>query len=189
MTPKNASSPAHSLQFVQTSPETSVPQALDVGSIHFAMPQDFAADEVMMSFRAPPPALKTPLLLNKQITVRPNLIVHRRPIDPQTSVELVCGEICAELASSIPDLQNLATSRLQFADQVIGMLVIFDYSARDASVRQYQAIRVDGGMLTTLSLTIDGLSLDQETHAHYVSVLTQATLKRSAAMSAAHGVS
>ncbi len=141
-------------------------------------PQDWSPDEVMMSFRAPPSDLKSPMVLNKQLVVRPNLIVHRRPVDAKSapSIEIVCGEVCAELVSSIPGMENLTTGRFEFQDGASGMLAAFDFPAgNDARVRQFQAMRLDGGMLTTLTLSIDATLLTAELTASYLRTLASAT--------------
>ena len=126
-----------------------------------------------MSFRAPPPDVKSPLLLNKQLTVRPNLMVHRRPA--KGTVELLCGEICAELVSSIPGMESLVTGHFKFADGVQGMLVSFDFPAGgDARVRQLQAMRLDVEQLTTLTLSIDATTLNDASYQRYLASLASA---------------
>lgn len=131
----------------------------------------------MLSFRAPAPDLKSPLLLNKQLTVRPNLIVHRRMVPTGSHLELLCGEICAELVSAIPGMENLSSSPLQFTDGGRGLLVAFDFPAgQDAKVRQFQAMRLDDGLFTTLTLSIDATLLTPELQAHYVQSLSSVSV-------------
>lgn len=144
-------------------------------SLQFELPDNFSSDEVILSFRAPAPTLNTKLTLNKQLAVRSNLLVHRRMLDSETTIEMVCGEVCAELVSSIPSLENLASSRFEFADGAQGMLVLFDFAAGDqARVRQYQAMRLDGVSLSTLTLSVDGTTLDQAQHNQYLNLLSRA---------------
>jgi hypothetical protein len=144
----------------------------NLAGLAFDPPAEFLPDEQLVSFRAPPPDLKSPMLLNKQLTVRPNLMVHRRPAGG--SIEMICGEICAELVSAIPGMDNLVTGHFAFADGVQGMLLSFDFPANDARVRQFLAMRIDNGMLTTLTLSVDGATLNEAAQKRYLGSLASA---------------
>ncbi|MCC6808100.1 MAG: DcrB-related protein [Deltaproteobacteria bacterium] len=145
--------------------------------LRFDAPNDFSPDEAILSLRAPMPDLKTPLAMNRALTVRPNLIVHRRMVADGTSVEMICGEVCAELASAIPSMENMATARMKFKDGAVGMLVSFDFAATEhAKVRQFQALRLDASLLTTMTLSVDATTLTDELTKHWLDVLASASL-------------
>lgn len=143
----------------------------------FDTPQGFEPDEAVLSFRAPMPALSTPLAMNKTLTVRPNLIVHRRVVADGASIEMLTGEICAELANAMSSMENMATAEMKFKDGAHGMLVSFDFAANEhAKVRQFQALRLDGSLFTTLTLSVDATTLNDATMKHWLDVLASASL-------------
>lgn len=125
--------------------------------LSYEAPAGFEPVEVMVTLKGPPvDDLKDPRALQKQFPIRPNLILHRRGVQPGASVDMLCGEICAELVSSISGLSNLLTGPFSFADGAEGMLVSFDFPAgKAATVRQFQAMRLDGETFTTATLTVD----------------------------------
>lgn len=130
--------------------------------LRFDPPDGFAADEAMLSLRGPPPAAVDPRVLQKQWPIRPSLIVHRRSVG-DADLELLAGEITAELVNSIVGMQGLTTERFAFDDGAAGFVIGFDFPAPEASTaRQYQALRKDDGVLTILTLTVDGMRLAAE---------------------------
>ena len=120
-------------------------------------PAGFEPVEVMVTLKGPAvDDLKDPRALQKQYPIRPNLILHRREVRPGATVDMLCGEVCAELVSSISGLSNLLTGPFEFSDKSEGMLVTFDFPAgKAATVRQFQAMRLDGDSFTTATLTVD----------------------------------
>jgi hypothetical protein len=146
-----------------------------IRGLRFDPPDGFLADEVMVSLRAPPPQLVDPRVLQKQVPVRANLIVHRRRIGDEADLELCAGEICAELVNSVVGMQSLTTERFAFDDGAPGMIVGFDFPAAEAAtVRQYQALRIDDGVLSILTLTIDGARLNDDAKATWLKCLSSA---------------
>jgi hypothetical protein len=152
-----------------------------LNGLRFDPPGDFQPDEAILSLSAPMPALKAPLAVQKQLLVRPNLIVHRRLVSASASVPMLCGEICAELAAAMPTMENLATAEISFKDGARGMLVSFDFAAgaANAKVRQFQALRLDGPLFSTLTLSVDATTLNDELTKHWLSVLASASLVES----------
>ncbi|HMQ73811.1 MAG TPA: ABC transporter permease, partial [Rubrivivax sp.] len=66
------------------------------------------------------------------------------------------GEVPAELVSSVAGLSGLTTEAFAFKDGAPGMIVSFDFGAPEVgTARQYHALRNDGRVLTTLTLTVD----------------------------------
>lgn len=144
----------------------------DIHGLTLNLPEGFSADEVMVTLKGPPAShLKDPRMLQKQHPVRPNLIIHRRLINGEADVELLCGEICAELVSAIDGMQNLSTKSFAFADGAQGMLVSFDFPVKQATVQQHQALRLDGAVFTTLTLTVDASTFNDKSKEDYFSTM------------------
>jgi hypothetical protein len=138
----------------------------DIHGVHLDPPPDFTVDEVMVTLRGPAmDHLKEPRLLQKQHPVRPNLIIHRRAVGEGALLDLLCGEICAELVNSIDGMQNLASEPFVFADGCAGFLVTFDFPVRQATVRQFQTMRLDAAILTTLTMTVEATSFNDQAKA------------------------
>ncbi len=143
-----------------------------VPPLPFDAPPQFELSEVMVSFRGPDTAgLKEPRAMQRQFPIRPNLIMHRRPA-PDANLEMLTAEMCAELLTTIDGIKDLSTEALTFADGAEGSLVSFDFPAGKAmTVRQYQAVRVDEGQLSTLTLTLDSSTLNETSWATYQKTL------------------
>ncbi len=138
-------------------------------------PPDFVVDQAMISFRAPAPTALEPRLLQKQTTIRPSLIVHRRDVGEAATLPILAGEITAELVSSITGLSALTSEAFAYADGAAGILIGFDFGADEVgTARQYHAIRKDGRILTTLTLTIDKLTLNDATKSKWLTLLSSA---------------
>jgi hypothetical protein len=141
------------------------------GGLRFDVPPEFTVDQTMVSLRAPPPTAGEPRVLQKQTAVRPSFIVHRRDVG-DTALEVLMGEVTAELVSSIGGLTALTTEGLTFADGAPGLVVSFDFGAPEVgTARQYHALRKDGGVLSTLTLTVDKLSLNDPTKQKWLTML------------------
>jgi hypothetical protein len=137
-------------------------------------PPEFVMDQTMVSFRAPPPTEGDPRLLQRQTAIRPSLIVHRRYVG-DVSVEVLAGEVTAELVTSIVGLSALTTESFDYADGAIGILVGFDFAADEVgTARQYHALRKDGPVLTTITLTIDKLSLNDAQKTRWLTMIASA---------------
>ena len=136
----------------------------DIHGLPFSPPPDFGIAEIMVTLRGPSVAgLKDPRALQPQRAIRPNLIVHQRALPAESTLDLLCGEMCAELLTSIEQLENLQTAPFPFADGADGRLVQFDFAAAKAmTVRQFQALRLDGNIFTTLTLTVSTTTLTDE---------------------------
>src|SRR5262245_33313452 len=117
-------------------------------SLRFNPPAEFIEEEVLQTYRMPyVPGLKEPRVLQAQVPVRPNLIVHRRKIEAEDIAD-VAATICDQLMKSIEGLSEIATSELVFKDGVEGMLLEFSFPAvGNYSVVQMQALRIDAGVL------------------------------------------
>ena len=142
--------------------------------LSFEPPAELVAEEALLTLRAPP-GPSDPRLLQKQIPVRANLIVHRRRVGAEATLALLSAEVSAELASTVVGLRGLASEELTFADGVRGVIVSFEFPMREvASARQFHALRLDGDTFTDLTLTVDGLTLNDATKNKWLDVLASA---------------
>lgn len=141
--------------------------------MQFAPPADFELVETMLSLRAPlRQELRDPRMvqgiLNKQTTVQPNLIVHRRQAPDDATLEGLVAEACAEFVRSMVQIENVQKEPFVFADQREGFLVTFDFPTTSTqTLRQFHAFRLDDEMLTTLTLTVDGAVLTDDDDESY----------------------
>lgn len=147
-----------------------------VHGLPFTPPEGWDVTEVMVQLKGPPvDDLKDPRMMQSQYPLRPNLIVHRRQMPAGADVDMVCAEICAELVHSIEGMKDLSTEALSFGDGTEGRVVQFDFPAgKAATVRQFQAMRLDEDVLTTLTLTVDATTLTDERKAAYFASLATA---------------
>ncbi len=140
----------------------------------FDPPADLAPEEATLILRAPP-GPSDPRLLQRQLPVRANLIVHRRRVGPEATLPLMVAEVSAELVSTVTGLRALATEDLRFADGAPGVIVSFEFPMREvAAARQFHALRLDDGVLTDLTLTVDGLTLNDAARKKWFDVLASA---------------
>lgn len=137
-------------------------------------PPEMVIEESMLTLRSPP-GPSTPLALQKQIPVRPNLIVHRRRVGPNATMSLLVGEVSAELASTIIGMKGLATEQITYTDGKQGVIVSFEFPMREvASVRQFHALRLDDDVFTDVTLTVDGTTLNDAAKNKWRNVLLSA---------------
>lgn len=129
--------------------------------VRFAPPAEFELVETMLSFRAPnKEELRDPRLLHRQVSVRPNVIVHRKQAKPGVALVDLVGTALAEFIRTMVQLENVQKSEFAFQDGSNGFLIRFDYPAtKDKTLRQYHAFRLDDGILTTLALTADAVTV------------------------------
>jgi hypothetical protein len=152
--------------------------------LRFDPPTDFVVDQTMISFRAPPPTEGDPRVLQKQTAIRPSLIVHRREVGTVAPLEILAGEVTAELVSSVDGISGLSSESFTFADDAMGIIISFDFGAPEVgTARQYHALRKDDGVLTTLTLTIDRLTLNEQTKSRWLALFASAVTDGSGALS------
>jgi hypothetical protein len=139
--------------------------------LKLAVPDEFAVDQAMVSFRAPAPVAGDPRVLRRQTVVRPSLIVHRREVG-DTGLEILAGEVAAELLSSIGGLSGLVTEPIAYVDGTHGVVVSFDFgSVEVGTARQFHALRKDAGVLTTVTLTLDKMQLNDTIRQKWLTLL------------------
>jgi hypothetical protein len=142
------------------------------GGLKLNPPEGFVVDQTMVSFRAPPPVTGDPRVLQKQTAIRPSLIVHRRDVG-DVDLGILAGEVTAELVQSVSGLSGLTSEGLAFDDGNQGIIISFDFgSAEVGTARQYHALRKDGPILTTMTLTLDKMTLNDATRAKWLALFT-----------------
>jgi hypothetical protein len=147
-------------------------------------PEDFVIDQTMISFRAPAPTAGDPRVLQKQTAIRPSLIVHRRDVGAMAPLEILAGEVTAELVSTVSGLSGLSSEAFTFADGAVGIIISFDFAAPEVgTARQYHALRKDNAVLTTLTLTIDKLTLNEATKSRWLALFASAVADGTGALS------
>ena len=143
--------------------------------LEFQLPEAYQPSETMITLRADAPDPGLPVM-GRQLKVNPNLIIHRRPAPKDRAVEMIAGEMMAEMAASIADMENLTTEAFDFRDNVPGIIIGFDFGAgQHARLRQFHALRVDDGTLTTSTLTVDAQTLNDSNKAEYLAILASPT--------------
>jgi hypothetical protein len=136
------------------------------------VPEELAVEELFVTFRAPDRELVEPRALNTQQAIRPNLVVRRRTVRRDVSLDTLAGEMCGELAKSIPSLTGLERAGFRFQDGSTGLLLAYEFQATaSALLRQYHVLRLDDRTLTTLTLTLDGRTLTEAERDRYLSHL------------------
>ncbi|MCC7382562.1 MAG: DcrB-related protein [Deltaproteobacteria bacterium] len=143
-------------------------------------PPGFLQEEVVTSFRSPPPKkdLKTPAVLQFQANVRPNLIVTRRLVPAGTSVAALMASVAADLARHIRGLSAIETTELKFKDGTPGILMKYTFPAHERfSVLQFQAGRVDGDVFTNITLSTEPSRLQAEDTMAYLECIASATVQ------------
>ena len=145
--------------------------------LKFTPPAEFVEEELMTTWRVPyVPDLKEPRMLQRQMPVRPNLVVHRRTVGEKDLAD-VTASVCDQLMKSIDGLSKIATSELVFKDGVSGMLLEYSFPAVGSyEVVQLHAMRLDGEVLTSLTLCTEGSRITPEVHRQYRECLSSATV-------------
>lgn len=139
--------------------------------LKMGVPDDFHIDQTMISFRAPAPSAAS-RALQKQTGIRPSFIVNRRAVPEGSSLGILAGELTAELMTGIPGLNGLTTESFRYADGQEGIIIGFEFTqVGTGNLRQYHAMRLDGPLATTLTLTIDKLTLNDATKQKWLSLL------------------
>lgn len=157
---------------------------MSLAGLSLTPPPDFVVDQTMITWRAPAPTQGDPRFLHKQAAIRPNLIIHRREVGANVPLEVLAGEVTAELVSSVPGLGALTSESFTFADGTLGIIIGFDFSAATlGSARQYHVLRKDGGVFTTMTLTLDKLTLNDAARARWMTFFASAAVNGNGALS------
>lgn len=136
-------------------------------------PAGFAIEESMFALRAPEPA--PPAATTGRPPVRDNLVVRRRQVRPDAELKELAGQMVAELMKAFTSMDGLETGPFDFSDGTKGMIVGYRFASMGkVMLRQYHALRRDGDMLTTLTITVDDERLDIGTRDQYFRALASA---------------
>ena len=143
--------------------------------LHLDLPLEFSADQTMVSFRAPPPVKPDARVIQRQTAIRTSFIVHRRDVGSDAGLGILAGEVTAELVSSVAGLSAMTTESIAFRDGAPGIVIGFDFGAPEVgTARQFHALRKDGAVLTTLTLTVDKMTLNNDKKTHWFTLLQSA---------------
>lgn len=144
--------------------------------LELAPPEDFAVEEASLTLRAPA-GPREPRMLQKQLPVRANLIVHRRRVGDAATLDLLAAEVTAELVSSVVGLEGLHRDPITYADGASGFVVGYEMPMREvAALRQFHALRLDDGVFTDVTLTVDSLTLNDRAKERWYQVLAATRL-------------
>ena len=83
-----------------------------------------------------------------------SLIVQSKAARPGSRLDELAAETMAELSQSIGGMKNLARSEVTFADGGAGVVLSYDWSTHGGELRQYFVMRLEGGRLCTVTLTV-----------------------------------
>jgi hypothetical protein len=149
-----------------------------MSSLTFDPPEEFIEEEMMTSWRVPyTPGLKDPRVLQPQLPVRPNLIVQRRKVDKGQDLPVIAAGVCGQLLDSIEGIGEIASAEITFQDGVIGLLLEFSFPAVGTyRIVQLHALRLDGEILTSMTLCTEMSRLTPEVHGRYRACLASASL-------------
>lgn len=148
-----------------------------VDGIVIDAPAKFVKEETMVSLRVPARAGAKDARV--QNPLRPNLIVHRRQAAPKADLAAVLARTREELVRSVPGLSPIESSDVAFDDGVTGVLLAYSFPApKGLRVCQYQALRLDDGTVTTVTITAEETQMTDAAKKAYLKALASASLVR-----------
>ena len=125
--------------------------SFELDGLHFDIPKGFGVDEGMMSF-----SLRT----GPDDGKRPNIVYHRKRNPEKQDLQTLVTMIEAQLQLQLPGFTLTAKEEVEFKDGCKGMLMHYRFVAGEqGEIQQMQSIRIDGDIVTmvTLTATADGL--------------------------------
>jgi len=148
--------------------------ATTLAGVRVEPPAGFALEETMVSLRVP--AAEGYRDERTQTPVRPNLVIHRRPaVGADGDLSRAVARVRAELHGSVPGLSAVESEDIRFADGAHGVLLAYVMPApKGLEICQLQALRLDGGTLTTLTISTERAHLTDERKVAYVRALLSA---------------
>ena len=85
--------------------------------------------------------------------IRPSLVLQRRRVARGTSLEAVAALCVQDVSNVVGSYRVVSTKPLSFADGKDGLLLVYKVRATPYLLIQTQALRVDGDVATTLTIT------------------------------------
>ena len=137
-------------------------------------PADFLAEELTLCWRvaAPSSPLKDPRAMQVQMEVRPNMIAQRRTVAGASDVGTVVAKVVADLVRHVKGISTVDTTEFAFADGQEGLLLKYTIPGpMDFQLAQMQAARLDGDILTTVTITNEVSRLNEDVVAGYLQTL------------------
>ncbi len=149
----------------------------NVDGILIEAPAKFVKEETMVSLRVPARAGTKDARI--QNPLRPNLIVHRRLAGARADLAAVVARTREELARSIPGLSPVESADVAFDDGVTGVLLAYSFPApKGLRVCQLQALRLDDGTVTSLTVTAEQSQMTEAAKKAFLRALASASLER-----------
>ena len=143
-----------------------------VEGMKFEAPEGFVREETMVSLRIP--AEKGFADARVKTPIRPNMIVHRRP-EKSADLAAVLAHVQGELLTAVSGISPIEAADVTFADGKKGALIAYSMPApKGLEISQLQAMRLDDGVLTTLTVSTERAALTPERKAAYVKALVSA---------------
>jgi hypothetical protein len=127
-------------------------------TVSLQVPAGFELGETSMVLKAiEKPGLHDPRLLQKQTTIRPNLLV-KRTWGPSPELTQLAADLSQYLTRTVPGIMALETGDFRFSDDVAGYKASFEFQPMPKiRLKQVHVLRVDaeGAMHFTLTVGVD----------------------------------
>lgn len=124
---------------------------MNVEGFEFAAPPGFRTEEMTVGYRMGLPGSGP----------GPSIIVQSKPARTGAKLETLAAETMTELTQTIAHLKNLVRAELKFDDGGTGVLLTYEFPTQTGQLRQYFVLRLHGGRLCTVTLTLPSASLTE----------------------------
>lgn len=145
--------------------------------LEISPPTTFLAEEVTTCWRveSSPEELKDPRALQVQMEVRPNMIAQRRTVPQDSNLGTLVAKVVADLVRHVKGISTVDTSDFAFADGAAGHLLKYTIPGpMDFKLAQMQAARLDGNVLTTVTITNEVSRMNEAVLSEYLVTLASA---------------
>jgi hypothetical protein len=151
---------------------------VQLDQLHLSIPNGFELEETKWILRTPAQQDLSDFRMigrgKRPITVRPNLVIHRRMTE-LSNLDEHFAQVVSELMQSVAGMEELARAELQFDDGHKGKVAILAFSpAPGVRLCQFHAYRLDGGVLTSLTWTIDENDYNEDKQAECIDCIATA---------------
>ena len=117
---------------------------MNVDGFTFDPPAGFRTEEMTVGMRMGPPGNP----------VAPSIIVQTRLAREGASLDVLAAETLMELVQTVPNMVKPSKTEFTFADGGSGIVLAYNFTAKTGDFRQYFALRLHGGKLCSLALTM-----------------------------------
>ncbi|MHC4393686.1 MAG: hypothetical protein ACYTFT_16010 [Planctomycetota bacterium] len=103
--------------------------------------------------------------------------MHRRPDNSGGDLAVAVAKVQKELVTSVTGITPIESADVTFADGTTGVLLAYAMPApRGLEICQFQGLRLDGGTLTTLTISTGKDQLTPELKEAYVKAIAFSSL-------------